>query len=67
MCKDDSQMTGRLYKARGEEVPLLDSEYADNTAVIFDNRQDAVAETQSLVNHFLRFGKYRDSYRSFRT
>ena len=56
MCKDDLQMTGRSHRARGEEVPLRDSEYADDTAVIFDNRQDAVAETQSLVNHFHRFG-----------
>lgn len=49
-------MTGRSYRACGEEVPLRDSEYADDTAVIFNNRQDAVAETQPLVNHFHRFG-----------
>jgi len=55
MSKKDAQMTGRSYRARGEEVPLRDSEYADDTAVIFDNRQDAVVETESLVNHFHRF------------
>ena len=49
-------MTGRSYRACGEEVPLRDSEYADDTAVIFNNRQDAVAETQLLVEHFHRFG-----------
>ena len=56
MSKNDSQMTGRSYRACGEEVPLRDSEYADDTAVIFDNRQDAVADSHSLVIHFHRFG-----------
>ena len=37
-------MTGQSYKARGEEVPLRDSEYSDDTAVIFCN------------HHFHRFG-----------
>jgi len=49
-------MTGRSFRARGEPVSLLDSEYADDTAIIFDNRHDAVVETEALKNHFSRFG-----------
>ena len=56
MTKNDAQMTGRPFKAHGEPVTLLDSEYADDTAVIFDNRNDATVETESLINHFNRFG-----------
>ena len=56
MTKNDAQMTGRPFKAHGEPVTLLDSEYADDTAVIFDNRNDAVGETESLISHFNRFG-----------
>eukprot|EP00111_Clytia_hemisphaerica_P021148 TCONS_00062303-protein len=56
MTKNEAQMTGRSFKARGEPISLLDSEYADDTAIVFDNRHDAVVETQSLVHHFSRFG-----------
>ena len=41
----NAQMTGRPFKAHGEPVTLLDSEYADDTAVIFDNRNDAIVES----------------------
>ena len=41
MCKNDAQMTGRSHRARGgESLTLLDSEYADNTAIIFNNPHD---------------------------
>ena len=33
--KRDAKMTGRSYTARGESFHLLDSEYADDTAVLF--------------------------------
>ena len=56
MTKNNAQMIGRSFKAHREPVTLLDSEYADDTAVIFDNRNDATVETESLINHFNRFG-----------
>ena len=54
--KNDDKMTGRRYTARGEEFPLLDSEYADDTAVLFDNRNHLVEGIVSIVEHFDRFG-----------
>ena len=54
--KDDIQMTGRRHTARGESFPLLDSEYADDTAVIFNSRKDTFEGTVGMIEHFNRFG-----------
>ena len=35
-------MTGRSYRAYGEEFALNDSEYADDTALVFGSRSDCV-------------------------
>ena len=37
--KEDFVMTGRSYRAYGDEFPLTDSEYADDTAALFDSRE----------------------------
>ena len=50
MTKNEAQMIGRSFRARGQPITLLDSEYADDTAVVFDNRHDDIVETQSLVS-----------------
>ena len=37
--KEDFVMTGRSYRAYGDEFPPTDSEYADGTAALFDSRE----------------------------
>ena len=54
--KRDFILTGRSYRAYGEEFCVPDSEYADDTAVIFDSRTDLENEVPNLMQHFLRFG-----------
>ena len=49
-------MTGRKPTARGVEFSLQDSEYADDTAVVFDSRDDLETYTPLLIEHFERFG-----------
>ena len=54
--KEDFVMTGRSYRAYGDEFPLTDSEYADDTAALFDSRESLEVNAPLLLNHFLRFG-----------
>ena len=54
--KQDAKMTGRSYRAHGEEYEVNDSEYADDTALIFDTREDASQGIPLCMNHFQRFG-----------
>ena len=35
---------------------MLDSEYADDTGIVFDSRRDMVSETPIVIRHFRRFG-----------
>ena len=37
-------------------IRLQDSEYADDTGIPFDSREDLETETPILINHFRRFG-----------
>ena len=43
--KQDAKLTGRSYRAYGEEYEFQDSEYANNTALVFDSREDALYES----------------------
>ena len=52
----DVMLTGRKYDTMGEDLPLLDSEYADDTGVIFDSRESTKHGTVSIITHFERFG-----------
>ena len=45
----------RRKGARGEKVLLLDSEYADDTAILFNNREDLTNVINSIATHFARF------------
>ena len=54
--KPDLKLTSRTYTTRGEEFSVLDSEYADDTAVIFSSREDTERMTPKLINHFARWG-----------
>ena len=56
LSKPDNVITGRRPTAKGTPFELNDSEYADDTAVLFDSRQSAVEYCPLLVNHFRQFG-----------
>ena len=49
----DDVLTGRRYNTKGEEFTLSDSEYADDTAVLFPCRESLEVY---LLPHFTRFG-----------
>ena len=54
--KPDYVMTGRSYRARGDEFSLLDSEYADDTAILFESRISLVDGVPLIMSHFALFG-----------
>ena len=54
--KEDFIMTGRSHQAYGEEFPFTDSEYADDTAALFDSRESLQTNAPLLLKHFSRFG-----------
>ena len=56
LSKPDNVITGRRPTAKGTPFELNDSEYADDTAVLFDSRQSAVEYCPLLVNHFRQYG-----------
>lgn len=50
-------MTWRSYEAYGEEFPFQNSEYADDTAIIYKIRYDLeIGRPFIIINHFVRFG-----------
>ena len=53
--KNDAKLAGHSYRAKGEKLLLLDSEYADDTAILFDNCEDLTNGVNSIVTHFARF------------
>ena len=54
--KDDFVLTGRKPNAKGEHFVFGDSEYADDTAILFDSRESVVTDAPGINNHFERFG-----------
>ena len=56
--KFDDVLTGRRYNTKRniEEFSLPDSEYADDTAVLFTSRESTETYVPLLLNHFIRFG-----------
>ena len=54
--KEDAVMTGRRYRAYGEDLALQDSEYADDTALIFSSREETVSGITEIMSLFNRFG-----------
>ena len=54
--KPDFKITGRSYRARGDEFSLSDSEYADDTAILFLSRASLDTGAPLLMIHFGRFG-----------
>ena len=54
--KQDFVLTGRKSTDEGDVFDVPDSEYADDTAVLFVSRASLVASTPSMIEHFARFG-----------
>ena len=53
----DDVLTGRRYNTKkGEEFALPDSEYADDTAVLFTSRESLESSIPLLLTHFAKFG-----------
>ena len=49
-------MTGRNVAADGEDFDVADSEYADDTSVLYTSRDSLVISTPHMIQHFSRFG-----------
>ena len=54
--KPDFILTGRSYRARGEEFAVPGAEYADDAAVLFESRNSLEVGVPRLISHFYRFG-----------
>ena len=52
----DFQLTGHKHTDKGEESKFGDSEYADDTALLFESRADCECQTPLIVKHFDRRG-----------
>ena len=52
----DDILTGRRFTARGEDFAVSDSEYADDTAVLFPTRQELDAGVPKVMAHFAKWG-----------
>ena len=54
--KADFQLTGRRPTEKGETFNVPDSEYADDTAFLFESRADCERMTPLMVKHFDKWG-----------
>ena len=54
--KADFQLTGRRPTEKGETFSVPDSEYADDTAFLFESRADCERMTPLMVKHFDKWG-----------
>ena len=54
--KNDFVLTGRRPNTKGEDFVLGDSEYADDTAALFDSRESLITDAPVINTHFERFG-----------
>ncbi len=52
----DFQVTDQKTTVSGKDFAVDDSEYADNTAVLFPTRESLEECLSDLISHFKRFG-----------
>ena len=52
----DAKLTGRRFTSRGEGFAVPDSEYADDTAVLFPTHQDLEDGVPKIMSHFAKCG-----------
>ena len=50
--KSDFTMKGRSHIAQGNDVNVADSEYADDTAVLFEGRDETDVGVSQIMHHF---------------
>ena len=56
LTRFDNILIGRNHKEEGDEFELNDSQYADDTAVVFDSRKSTETYCPPLVEHFKDYG-----------
>ena len=56
LTKYDCTLTGRHPTAKGDQFVLSDSEYADDTAMLFDSRESVEKYSPLLFQHFSDYG-----------
>ena len=54
--KMDNVFSGRRHNTRGSDFPFPDSEYADDTAVMFVSRESLETGAPKLISHFEDWG-----------
>ena len=54
--KLDVTLKIRSYRAFGESFPVLDSEHADDAAIIFQSSANVFNRVSSIIPYFTRFG-----------
>ena len=54
--RPDEVLTGRRHTTTGDRFEVSDSEYADDTAVLFDTRFTTEKYSPLLVHHFAEYG-----------
>ena len=56
LTKNDFQLTGRRFNTVGTAFEVDDSEYTDDTAILFETRDDLTVYSPLLITHFDKFG-----------
>ena len=56
LTKEDFKLTGRRFNTVGIDFEVDDSEYADDTAILFESRNDIIVYSPLLIAHFAKFG-----------
>ena len=59
--KNDFVLTGGRPNSKGEDFELGDSEYADDTAALFDSRESLKTDAPIINTHFNRYGMELDA------
>ena len=54
--RNDFKLNGRPPMTSGDEFTIADSEYADDTALPFESRDDVEEQTPMVLAHFQRWG-----------
>ena len=54
--RDDFKMTGRRFDTKGDEFTVGDSEYADDTGLLFCSCADVEVQTPHVMQHFTDWG-----------
>ena len=56
LTKEDFKFTGRRLNTKGTSFEIDDSEYADDTAILFKTCNDVIVYSPLRIGHFHKFG-----------